>query len=90
MSNPTTTAVVPTSKGDQLLENASTLVTRLGDIHSKIQTTLQRLGLEFESAPASESEEGFGYLGRMDVTLRILFDITEDIERQVDVLEQAF
>jgi len=90
MSNPTTTAVVPTSKGDQLLENASTLVTRLGDIHSKLLTVLQRVGLGVESNLQAEAESGLGYLGRMDVSLRLLYDLADDIEKQVDALEEAF
>jgi len=81
---------VPSSKGDQLLEKGSTLVSRLSSVHSRLTTIVQRLGLSFESSPQSENEEGFGYLGRMDITLRILYDLADDIERQVETIEAAF
>jgi len=84
--------VPPTSlsKGDALLERGSSLVTRLGQVHSKLSTVLQRVGLSCPSAPQGEHEEGFGYLGRMDMTLCILYDILDDIDKQLETLEQAF
>jgi hypothetical protein len=78
------------TRGDELLEKGTKLIGRYSEIHSKLVTVLQRLGLQFDSAPQSELDGGFGYLGRMDISLRVLYDLADDIEKQVDTLEGAF
>ena len=80
----------PTSRGDELLDRSSTLVNRYSAVRDKLSVVCQRVGLNVDTNPPSDREEGFGFIGRMDLSLRTLYDTCDDIDGYLVALDEAF
>ena len=85
-----TTAIRATSRGDELLDRSSTLVKRYSDVRDKLSVVCQRVGLNVTTNQPSDREEGFGFIGRMDLSLLTLYDTCDDIDGYLVALDEAF